>query len=60
MCGINGILGPVNDSVKLLQSMNDCIIHRGPDAGGIWESTDGTVHLGHRRLSIIELSPLGA
>lgn len=60
MCGINGILGTVTNSTEMLGRMNHCIVHRGPDAEGIWESQDGLVHLGHRRLSIIELSPLGA
>jgi asparagine synthase (glutamine-hydrolysing) len=33
--------------------------HRGPDDGGVWWSPDGCVGLAHRRLSIIDLSPLG-
>lgn len=37
--------------------MRDVMIHRGPDHGGEW--TEGHVALGHRRLSIIDLSPLG-
>lgn len=37
--------------------MGETIIHRGPDAGG--EYLDDWVGLGHRRLSIIDLSPLG-
>ena len=60
MCGINGILGNVNNSEKQLKSMNECILHRGPDSEGIWESEDGLIHLGHRRLAIIDLSPMGA
>lgn len=60
MCGINGILGSVRDSEQQLHRMNECILHRGPDAGGIWESEDGLIHFGHRRLSIIDLSPAGA
>ena len=39
--------------------MNDAIRHRGPDDGGVYISPDGKVGLGHRRLSIIDLSPLG-
>ena len=35
------------------------ILHRGPDDGGIHVSADGTVGLGSRRLSIIDLSPAG-
>ena len=38
--------------------MTDRIAHRGPDASGFWKHEDGrvAVHLGHRRLSIIDLS----
>jgi asparagine synthase (glutamine-hydrolysing) len=37
--------------------MNAVLRHRGPDDEGIW--TDGPVGLGHRRLSIVDLSPTG-
>ena len=40
--------------------MSDALIHRGPDAQGLWQDPDVTVLLGHRRLSIIDLSPDGA
>ncbi len=33
--------------------------HRGPDDSGLWTSDDHDVSLGHRRLSILDLSPLG-
>jgi asparagine synthase (glutamine-hydrolysing) len=36
--------------------MRDRLAHRGPDHAGIWSSQDGQVCLGHRRLSIIDLS----
>ena len=36
------------------------MVHRGPDADGTWLSEDGAVGLGHRRLSILELSEKGA
>lgn len=39
--------------------MNEKIIHRGPDDGGVYISPDQKVGLGHRRLSIIDLSSLG-
>jgi len=39
--------------------MRDRIVHRGPDDGGLWQSDDGRVVLGHRRLSIVDLSPAG-
>lgn len=45
---------------EVLQRMTDSIRHRGPDADGLWQSSDGYANLGHRRLSIIDLSPTGA
>lgn len=62
MCGIAALLrmapGPPLDGV--IRGMTSCLKHRGPDAAGTWEDTDAGVVLGHRRLSIVELSPLGA
>jgi len=58
MCGIAGILS--KDTSKLtqqqLRKMTDVISHRGPDGEGQWISASGEVGLGHRRLSIIDLS----
>lgn len=51
MCGINGF--NFNDK-SLVQKMNSAISHRGPDDEGVY--TDRFVSLGHRRLSIIDLS----
>lgn len=59
MCGICGIVdfsGPPVPAERV-RAMADAIRHRGPDDEGIF--TDGPVGLGHRRLSIIDLSPLG-
>lgn len=60
MCGITGIFNingePV--SVNILQKMTDSLSHRGPDGEGVW--TEGFAGLGHRRLAIIDLSPLGS
>jgi asparagine synthase (glutamine-hydrolysing) len=39
--------------------MNSTLAHRGPDDEGVWTSADGSVALAQRRLSIIDLSPLG-
>src|SRR6266446_3123851 len=39
--------------------MRDTMTHRGPDDAGIYISPDGRVGLGHRRLSIVDLSPAG-
>lgn len=59
MCGIAGMLrtGGGGVSPALLQRMTDIIKHRGPDGEGHW--IEGPVGLGHRRLSIIDLSPAG-
>lgn len=55
MCGIAGIIGLQSDKGKtLLKGMCDAIAHRGPDAEGLF--SEGIVNLGHRRLSIIDLS----
>ena len=61
MCGIAGIVGGVTDRNRdALARMTDAIAHRGPDSAGFWYSTpDNRGHgclLGHRRLSIIDLS----
>ncbi len=57
MCGIAGCYQQA-DGRKLADVMTDRIEHRGPDAGGVWSHEDARVslHLGHRRLSIIDLS----
>jgi asparagine synthase (glutamine-hydrolysing) len=57
MCGIAGCYQQT-DGRKLVEIMTDRIAHRGPDAAGIWDHGDDhvTVQLGHRRLSIIDLS----
>ena len=60
MCGINGILGHINDPVEQINRMNGAIKHRGPDAGGVWKDDARGVSFGHRRLSIIDLSDAGA
>ena len=40
MCGIAGIIGRLDEPNRAaLQRMNDAMIHRGPDAGGMWFST---------------------
>ena len=42
-----------------VERMCDLQRHRGPDASGVWQSDDHRVALGHRRLSIIDLSASG-
>src|SRR5438552_18907711 len=65
MCGIAGIIGRLDESNRAaLRRMNDAMVHRGPDAHGIWLSTPDArgwgALLAHRRLSILDLSPAGA
>lgn len=55
MCGICGFYG-IRDR-QLLAAMSGVLVHRGPDDSGLYE--DEFVGLGHRRLSIIDLSPQG-
>jgi len=57
MCGIVGLVNLTNKpaSETVLNKMNDSIIHRGPDAEGVF--VHANVGLGHRRLSIIDLAP---
>ena len=55
MCGIVGVVSRAPVDPSLVTRMRDTLGHRGPDAAGIWRSTDGRVCLGHRRLSIIDL-----
>jgi len=62
MCGIAGLLTPgsgdADRTSAILQNMTRSLAHRGPDAEGYW--TEGAVALGHRRLSILDLSDAGA
>jgi asparagine synthase (glutamine-hydrolysing) len=57
VCGIAGCYQQ-DDGHKLTDVMTERIAHRGPDAGAIWSHEDerASIHLGHRRLSIIDLS----
>lgn len=55
MCGITGIAG--FEDKRLIKLMNDAVSHRGPDDSGFF--SDRNICLGHRRLSIIDLSEKG-
>ena len=57
MCGIAGYVGTSPKAESIVQAMTDCLARRGPDAYGL-EKWSGAV-LGHRRLSIFDLSPAG-
>ncbi len=61
MCGIAGKISFTEKAISSnnIEQMNNAIKHRGPDDGGVYISPDQKVGLGHRRLSIIDLSPLG-
>jgi asparagine synthase (glutamine-hydrolysing) len=61
MCGIAGIVRLEGKQVELseLKKMTDVIAHRGPDGEGHWINANANVGLGHRRLSIIDLSDKG-
>ena len=62
MCGIAGLLSTGSDDADdisaTLQKMTRSLAYRGPDAEGFWR--EGEVALGHRRLSILDLSNAGA
>ncbi len=60
MCGINGFISDLysaEQKKKLVQKMNATLSHRGPDNDGVWAGE--LIALGHRRLSIIDLSAEG-
>lgn len=65
MCGIAGIIqskqvSDISGMSDTLRSMTDAIAHRGPDGEGYWINETGIAGLGHRRLSIIDLSDAAA
>lgn len=57
MCGICGFSGQFGD--EILAGMLNRIAHRGPDSDGVYERPESGIGLGHRRLSIIDLSERG-
>lgn len=63
MCGITGFLERGSLSADGLRArvtaMNDTLTHRGPDDSGVWVDSEAGIALGHRRLSILDLSELG-
>ncbi|HZR31574.1 MAG TPA: asparagine synthase (glutamine-hydrolyzing) [Terriglobales bacterium] len=64
MCGIVGALSFKNSAFRVseqyLERMRDVMSHRGPDGAGLYISPDRQMGLGHRRLSIIDLSNTAA
>src|SRR4051812_33049547 len=64
MCGIAALFAyhgaaPEVERDEVVR-IRDHMTSRGPDGEGLWHSADRRVALGHRRLSIIDLSPAGA
>ena len=60
MCGLSGFLGnSVQHPEQVLKKMTDTIEHRGPDDEGLWCDRSAGIALGHRRLSIIDVSQAG-
>ena len=64
MCGITGFVEPAgkrsaSELHAIARSMADAIAHRGPDDHDTWVDPRGSVAFGHRRLSIVDLSPTG-
>ena len=57
MCGFVGFTNAIRDDGTVVEAMMDTIRHRGPDAGGKY--VDDDIALGHRRLSIIDISSQG-
>jgi asparagine synthase (glutamine-hydrolysing) len=64
MCGIGGFLqaggSPAEPARANLGAMAAALAHRGPDGEGFWVDAAAGIGLCHRRLAIVELSPLGA
>ena len=63
MCGIAGVWGKSREEIYLTQLINcmtDKISYRGPDARGSWVDLESGLVLGHRRLSVVDLSSEGA
>ena len=58
MCGIIGALGTIPEK-RIFEKARDTLRHRGPNDRGTYYDNDERVALGHRRLSIIDLSKAG-
>ena len=62
MCGVCGMVAFSDGfalSEDIVTRMRDTLVHRGPDDGGSWHDASERVALGHRRLSIVDLSAAG-
>ena len=60
MCGIAGVFTARSEGMAVgVARMTDQIRHRGPDGEGIWIDVEAGIGLGHRRLSVLDLSSAG-
>jgi len=62
MCGVVGFWSfrpPSAGCAAIAERMADALVHRGPDHRGTWADEGAGISIGHRRLSIIDLSPAG-
>jgi asparagine synthase (glutamine-hydrolysing) len=64
MCGIAGLYRLTGNAeppelLRRVREMTGAMVHRGPDGDGLWKSADHRCVLGHRRLSIVDLSDAG-
>lgn len=59
MCGIAGFLTAPGSDLAAIGPITRILRHRGPDDEGIWTDPAAGIALGHRRLSIVDLSPSG-
>ena len=60
MCGIGGAVAlgraPLRGAARLVDVMNELLVHRGPDGEGVWVHPEGAAAFAHRRLAIIDLT----
>src|SRR3954451_18554729 len=64
MCGLAGFVdrsfqNKTDDLITITAAMTSALAHRGPDDSGVWVDAQTGIALGHRRLSILDLSPEG-
>ena len=59
MCGIVGLISGGSAGPELVERLVDTLTHRGPDGRGTWIDPEARIGLAHRRLAIVDLSPLG-
>jgi asparagine synthase (glutamine-hydrolysing) len=63
MCGLTGFFQPggfrAEEAEANVVAMRDRLVHRGPDDAGVWLDGEAGIAFGHRRLSVLDLSPAG-